>query len=79
MQTAIGKWGNSLALRLPRSVVAELRLHEGTSVELHTEAGALVIRPARPKYRLDELLAQINPTNLHGEVDWGQPQGEEAW
>jgi len=79
MKTAIGKWGNSLAIRLPRSIASELELREGTPVELRTEGGVLVIREARPRYRLTDLLAQTNSGNLHGEVDWGLPQGEEEW
>ncbi|HTT81363.1 MAG TPA: AbrB/MazE/SpoVT family DNA-binding domain-containing protein [Stellaceae bacterium] len=79
MQGAVGKWGNSLAIRLPRSLAAALDLHEGTAVELRAEAGALVVRSARPRYRLADLLAGVNAGTLHDEVDWGPPQGEEAW
>jgi antitoxin MazE len=79
VQTAVAKWGNSLAIRLPRNIVSELRLHQGTPVELRAEAGRLVVRPARPRYRLAELLAQANPGDHHDAVDWGVPQGEEAW
>jgi antitoxin MazE len=79
MQTAVAKWGNSLAIRLPRNIVAELRLHEGTPVELRAEAGRLVVKPARPRYRLADLLAQSNPGNLHDEADWGAPEGDESW
>jgi antitoxin MazE len=79
VQTAVAKWGNSLAIRLPRNIVAELQLHEGTPVELRAEDGRLVVKPARPRYRLADLLAQANAGNLHDEVDWGVPQGEENW
>jgi antitoxin MazE len=56
MQTVIAKWGNSLALRLPRHLAAAAKLHDGTSVELTVEGGNLVIRPSRPKYQLADLL-----------------------
>ena len=79
MQTAIARWGNSLALRLPRSLAADARLYEGTKVELKLEGDKLIVRPARPKYRLADLLAQIKPANVHEEVDWGEPRGEEEW
>jgi antitoxin MazE len=35
----VAKWGNSLAVRLPRAVVEALRLKEGDSIEIHV-AGA---------------------------------------
>jgi antitoxin MazE len=79
MRSAVGKWGNSLALRLPRAIAAELELHEGSPVELRADNGALIVRPARPRYRLADLLAQTNGESLQAEVDWGEPQGDGAW
>jgi len=79
MQTAIARWGNSLALRLPRNVVQDAHLHEGATVELRVEGETIVVRPARPKYRLAELLSQLKPSHQHEETDWGEPRGEEAW
>lgn len=78
MESHIGKWGNSLALRLPRSVAADVQLHEGTKVELRVEGKALIVRPARPKYKLSDLLAAREPTRTK-ELDWGEAQGEEDW
>ena len=78
MQTHIARWGNSLALRLPRNVVADVQLHEGTKVELRVEGKSLIVRPARPKYRLSDLLTAQQPTRSE-EFDWGQAQGEEVW
>ena len=79
MQTAVSKWGNSLALRLPRKLAADARLSEGTRVELRVADGALIVTPARPRYTLAELLAGMKPEHAHGEVEWGPPRGEEAW
>lgn len=79
MKTAIGKWGNSLALRLPRKLAQDLNLEEGSSVELRVEGEELVVAPAPKTYRLDELLARFRPEHRHAEVDWGEPRGEEVW
>jgi antitoxin MazE len=79
VETAIAKWGNSLAIRLPRSLAAEIGLQEGTAVDLQADGGVLTIRPARPRYRLADLLARLDADKVHEEVDWGGPQGEEAW
>ncbi len=78
MQSQISKWGNSLALRLPRTVAADAQLHEGTRVDLRVEGKALVVRPSRPKYKLSDLLAEQKPERTE-EFDWGKAQGEEEW
>lgn len=79
MQLAIAKWGNSLALRLPRHVAKDANLTEGAPVELTVRDGTVVVTPVRKKYRLDDLLAQMNENNKHAETDWGEPQGDEVW
>ena len=79
MRTAVSKWGNSLALRLPRKLAVDAGLSEGTRVELRVADGALVVTPARPRYTLSELLAETRPEHAHGEVGWGPPRAEEAW
>lgn len=75
----LSKWGNSLALRLPKSVAREVRLDEGDTVEVSVEGGAIVIRPSRPRYSLDELVRGITRKNRHDESDWGGRLGDEAW
>lgn len=42
----VGKWGNSLAIRLPATVVEALGLHEGDEIEIHV-AGARSFAVAR--------------------------------
>jgi antitoxin MazE len=79
MQTVVKKWGNSLALRLPQSLAAGLRLEDGSTVSLSVEDHALVVRPARKRYRLADLLAQTPPEARRGETDWGDSAGSEAW
>jgi antitoxin MazE len=79
MTTRIAKWGNSLGLRLPKSVTQEAKLDEGDKVDVSVRGGAIVIRPSRPTYSLDELVSRITVANRHDESDWGAPQGREAW
>jgi antitoxin MazE len=80
-QTKISQWGNSLAIRLPQALVSELAIARGAEVELHIENdGFRVTLPSVPrKFTLEELLAGVTPENIHHEVDWGKPQGKEAW
>ena len=77
--TQISKWGNSLALRLPKSVAQEAQVDDGDTVQVSVDNGAIVIRPARPRYSLDELVGRITAKNRHGETDWDRAVGGEAW
>jgi antitoxin MazE len=79
-KTQLAKWGNSLAVRIPKSVVGAARLREGDEVTLAVgKGGAIVMRPARRKYQLDELVSKITARNRHDETDWGPQAGKEAW
>lgn len=79
MTTVIAKWGNSLGLRIPKALADELRVADGDAVEVAVENGTLIVRPARKRYTIDELSADITPENRHTEIDWGKPAGKEVW
>ena len=80
MRSRIQKWGNSLALRIPRSFAIEVGLQRETSVELSLAEGKLVIKPvAKPKPTLKQLLAKVTKENLHHEIDTGPRIGNETW
>lgn len=79
MESRITKWGNSLALRVPRAFAAEMGLENGTEVELTLQDGQLIITPRAPSYSLETLAGQITPENRHTETDWGDPVGSESW
>ena len=80
MRTRIQKWGNSLALRIPKSFATEVGLQRETSVEIALSNGKLVITPvAEPKPTLKQLLAKVTKENLHHEVDTGSATGNETW
>lgn len=80
METRVKKWGNSLALRIPKPLAAEVGLEDDSPVELSLVDGKLVIAPVgEPEFRLEHLLAQVTKDNLHGEVDTGPAVGGEVW
>ena len=80
MSTNIGKWGNSLGLRIPSSIAEQIHLHEGDEVALSVEGSRLIVTPVkRRKYMLSELLDGMSEDNLHSEIDWGKPMGREIW
>jgi len=77
--TQIAKWGNSLGLRLPKAIAQEVRVDEGDTVDVSVNGGAIVIRPNRPRYSLEELVDRITPRNRHRETDWDAAVGHEVW
>ncbi len=80
MQTQIKKWGNSLALRIPKAFAEEMAITDDSSVEIAIIDGKLVIVPtAEPEYLLEEMLEQISSNNLHEEIDSGDAIGGEVW
>ena len=80
MKTRVQKWGNSLALRIPKSFALEAGLGEDDAVELSVSEGRLVIRPIVPKpLTLGDLLRGVTEQNLHGEWDTGPAVGKELW
>jgi len=80
MDATVGKWGNSLAVRLPRAFAEELGLADGSPVELSLTDAGLLLTPAGPAVpRLGDLLARVTRRNLHGEVDTGPAVGREGW
>lgn len=78
MKTQVGRWGNSLALRIPQAFLRELQIEDGETVEMSLSDGKLVIRPVR-QLSLERLVAGITPENRHAETDWGEAEGAETW
>ena len=80
MQTTIQKWGNSLAVRIPKAFVREAHLAYGTPVAISVDDGRIVIDPrTESEYRLEDLLRGVTKRNLHAEVKTGGTVGREAW
>jgi len=80
MKATVKKWGNSAAVRIPASVMQALHLHLDALVDVREDEGRIVIEPVRRKtYALDELLRGITRKNRHEAVEFGPPEGNEAW
>jgi antitoxin MazE len=78
------KWGNSVAVRIPRSIAQAIGAAPGKSVRLTIKDGTLVLEPlpkASRKRRstLEDLLAGMTREDVPPEVDWGPPRGGEVW
>jgi antitoxin MazE len=79
-QTQLARWGHSLAVRIPKDIAENARLREGDRLTLAlAKGGGVLIRPARRRYRLEDLVGGITPRNRHAVTDWGPPAGKEAW
>ena len=80
MITKVQKWGNSLAVRIPRSVAEDTQLSSGKTVNLAVHDGQIVIAPTRQRrFRLNDLLRGITPRNRPAEFATGNAVGQEAW
>ena len=80
MRAKIQKWGNSLAVRIPKALAELVELSDGREVELSVEDGKMIVQPARKRrYTLDELVAGITEENRHEEIGTGLRVGNEAW
>jgi antitoxin MazE len=77
MDAKIQKWGNSLALRIPKAFADQMGLYSNSPVRISLEGDRLVVEPAR--HSLNEILADITPDNIHAETDWGDAEGREIW
>lgn len=80
MTVIVAKWGNSLAIPIPKSVAKQASITEGTSINFSVEDNSIVITPQkRKKYTLDELLEGMNPDKFHAEFETGSAMGNENW
>ena len=79
MVTTVQRWGNSLAIRIPKPFALETALSENCQVEIELERGRIVVSPARKEWVLEELMKKVTPSNVHREVRWGGRSGSEAW
>lgn len=80
MKTTAQKWGNSLAIRVPKSVAVQVGLKAQDDLEIEVQDGNVVLKPQlRRVYRLDDLVKRITSKNVHGEIDTGAPVGREIW
>jgi antitoxin MazE len=73
----LAKWGNSLAIRIPKDVAEKVRMQEGDHVLIEAVKDRVELRPIEKIPTLEELVAQITPENRHEETDWGPDVGKE--
>jgi antitoxin MazE len=77
MVTSVKKWGNSLGIRLPKSIADEVFLNEGSNLKISVIKGKIELTKIDSELELDDLLAEINAQNQHSEIDSGVIVGNE--
>ena len=77
IETRLQHWGNSLGLRIPKTMAIELGLANNSPVELVVRRGQLMVTPARPT--LESMLLQVTDQNRHAELSTGEAVGNEVW
>ncbi len=80
MQSRVRKWGNGLALRIPKAFALEVGVSDDAPVDVTVGQGRLVVAPVKPPiYALADLVSGISWRNVHAAVELGPAQGREAW
>lgn len=79
MRSSVAKWGNSLAVRLPKETAEAAGFREGSPVDIRLEDGRVVLQPAAKRWTIEELVAQMTPENNHPEIFDDPPRGTEEW
>lgn len=82
MLTKIQKWGNSQGLRLSKNLLADAHIGIGDEVNIGVKDGIIIISPAKRKrgrHNLKDLVKRIPKNYKAGEVNWGEPVGNEVW
>ena len=76
-KTHVSRWGTSLAVRIPKAIVEQWGVQEGSTIEMISRGEEIVLR--KQPYDLEAMLAEVTPDNLHAEQDFGEPRGNEEW
>ena len=79
MKTTVQKWGNSLAVRIPKNITKDTKVSEGSSINIMVENGNIILSPSAKEYSLKELLKNVTNENIHSEVSTGDHIGGEIW
>ncbi len=77
MQVLLSKWGNSLGLRLPKALTAEIGVTDGQKVEVRAEGGRIIVEPVRAPLTWEKMMENTTPEAMREAWDWGEDVGRE--
>jgi len=78
MKTTVQKWGNSLAIRIPKNITKDTSLSEGSNLNILVENGNIILSPSAKEYSLSEILKHVTNENIHSEVSHS-PGAKNRW
>ncbi len=79
MKATVQKWGNSLAVRIPKNISKDTSVTEGSNIDILVENGNIILSPIKKEYSLKELLNNVTIENIHAEISTGEITGGEIW
>jgi len=79
MKATVQKWGNSLAVRIPKNISKDTSVTEGSNIDILVENGNIILSPRKKEYSLKELLNNVTIENIHAEISTGEITGGEIW
>lgn len=80
MEAKVKKWGNSLGVRIPKSISTQVGITEGASIEIKIEGDKITLAPIQKKeYSIEEMILMISEDNVHYEINTDGPVGKEIW
>ncbi len=77
MRVVVSKWGNSLGLRLPKALTAEIGVSDGQKVDVRAENGRIIVEPVRKPFTLEQMMGNVTPEAMREAWDWGDDVGRE--
>jgi antitoxin MazE len=79
MEVKVQKWGNSLAIRIPKIYAKEINVNLGALLTINREDNKLILEPKKKEEKLKALLSKVTAENIHEEIETGIGVGNEAW
>jgi antitoxin MazE len=85
LKIKLTKWGNSAAIRIPKTVLEELNINydviENVSFVVNIEGDKLILKKNQEKTKFELLAEQSEGEKLNPkiDIDWGDPIGKEVW
>lgn len=76
---SVQKWGNSLGIRIPKQIADDMKLHDGTSVQIYKNKDTLCIQRFSEPLTLEKALSDIPDNFVPESEQYGMPIGSEIW
>ena len=78
MSAKIQKWGNSVGVRIPKTIMEKANLSINSEIEIEYKNQKIIIFAKKKNIQLKDLLSQITKNNLHTENNYIKA-GKEIW